>query len=180
MIKDLTDFTVICTWTTLHLANHLSLALTRPSVFMPACAKWQGASLYLIFLSMTRRCLREKQSRWDTVYAPLHLLYQYFCPSVFQPSCRPSVHHALHLFGSVFLCPISLLLFPSLCLSLRCQCIHFVCLLSTSLILSFRDSELNFCYSLCPLPLKATLFFLCFLCKVRLLILKRPAWLSEG
>lgn len=121
MIKDLTDFTVSCTWTTLWLANHLSLRLTGLSVFAAACAKWRRASLYF-FLSMTRRHLREKQSRWDAVYAPLHLLYQYF--SFFQPSCRPSMNHALHLFVSVFLCSISLLLLLNLFLSRRFPCTH--------------------------------------------------------
>lgn len=60
MIKDLTDFTVICTWTTLHLANHLSLALTRPSVFMPACAKWQGGITLFDFFKHDKKMSERK------------------------------------------------------------------------------------------------------------------------
>lgn len=158
----------------------------RPSVFVSACVKWQTASLYFIKHDK-ETCERKKKTEEvkhsSCTAAPPPSVFLSVCLSVqmlaFDASCF--TFSRLYLSFMLNLSPVVSILLASFS---GCAFFFFFyssCLFTASLIRSFCDSQLNFCYSLCHLPLKRRVVSLCFLCKRgRLLILKWPAWLSEG
>lgn len=137
--------------------DHLSPGSTRPSVFVSACVKWQTASLYFIKHDKRRHVGgKTEQVRHSscTAAAPPSVFLS-ICLSVqmlaFDASCF--TFNRLYLSFMLNLSPVVSILLASLS---RCAffSLSLSCLFTASLIRSFCDSQLNFCYSLCHLPLK--------------------------